>query len=448
MIDLDTAQSVCARLLDHARKHGADQADAICVASSSESVGVRLGELEDVERSEGEDAGLRVFVGQRSASISTNDFSDFALGELAERAVAMARAAPEDGYAGLAPAELLAEPSDLALDMADASEPDPALLRERALETEDSARAIEGVTNSNGASAGFGRSCVALATSEGFLGGHCGTSHSLSASMIAGEGSDKQRDYAGRTTRHLQDLPPASEIGREAGERTVAKLHPDKLPSGPMPVVFDPRIGGSIVGHLVGAMSGAAVARGGSFLIGKEDEALFPEALRIVEDPHRPRGLRSRPFDGEGLPTRQRALVENGRLTGWLLNMAAARQLDLEPTGHASRGVGGTPGISTGNIHLEPGDVSPSGLMADIEDGVFVTELMGQGVDAVSGDYSRGAAGFRIRGGELSGPVAEFTIAGNLLAMFAALSVADDLEWHRAINVPTLRVDGMTIAGE
>ncbi len=448
MIELADAQSICAQLIDRARERGADHADAICLASASDSISVRLGTLEDVDRSESENAGLRVFVGRRSASISTSDFGSAALDELAGRAVAMARAVPEDRFAGLAPPELLAGSVPHGLDLEDPAESTPEQLRERALEAEDAARAIEGITNSDGASAGFGRSCVALATSEGFAGGYCGSHHSLSASVIAGEGSDKQRDYAARSARHGEDLPAPGAIGREAGERTVARMNPAKLPSGPLPVVFDPRVGGSLIGHLAGAMSGAAIARGGSFLVGRDGELLFPETIRIVEDPHRPRGLRSRPFDGEGLPTHPRALVEDGRITGWLLNMAAARQLELEPTGHASRGASGAPGISAGNIHCEPGEVSPRELMSDIADGVYVTELMGQGVDAVTGDYSRGAAGFRIEGGELAGPVSEFTIAGNLLAMFAALSAADDLERHRAIDVPTLRVDGMTIAGE
>lgn len=448
MIDTNQAQEFCESLIAAARRQGADAADAVLVASSSESVGVRLGELEDVERSEDEEAGLRVFIGQRSASISTNDFSRVAIEQLAERAVAMAKAAPEDLYAGLAPAEILLQGEQPDLDLLDDTLPDPAGLRERALETEDAARAIAGVTNSNGASASHGSGCVALATSNGFSGAYRTSSHSLSASMIAGEGAGKQRDYASRSARHLADLPGPAEIGREAGERTIAKLAPAKLPSGPMPVVFDPRVGGSLVGHLVGAMSGTAVARGSSFLLGREEEVLFARDLRVLEQPLRPRGLRSRPFDGEGLPTRERVLVEDGRVTGWLLNLASARQLGLEPTGHGSRGVGGAPGVSTGNLHIAPGTVSPAELMSDIADGIYVTELMGQGVDAVTGDYSRGAAGFRIRKGELAGPVAELTIAGNLIAMFAALSVADDLEWHRSVNVPTIRIDGMTIAGE
>ena len=257
-----------------------------------------------------------------------------------------------------------------------------------------------------------------------------------------------QRDYAWRSARHLADLPPPGEIGRLAGERAVARLDPGRLASGPMPVVFDPRAGGSLIGHLTGAMSGQSIARRSSFLLDRLDQQLFDPAIVIADDPLRRRGLRSRPFDGEGLATGPRNLVEGGRVTGWLMDCASARQLGLTPSGHAARGHGGAPGVSASNLHLAAGSVTPAGLMADIADGVYVTELIGMGVNGVTGDYSRGASGYRIVNGELAGPVAEFTIAGNLIAMFAAMVPADDLEWHRAINVPTIRVDGMTVAGD
>jgi PmbA protein len=244
------------------------------------------------------------------------------------------------------------------------------------------------------------------------------------------------------------DLPSATEIGTLAGERAVARLNPGRVKSGSMPVVFDPRVSGTLIGHLVGAMAGPSIARRASFLLDRLDDTLFDPALLLVEEPHRPRGLRSRPFDGEGLPTFARNLLENGRITGWLMESASARQLGAAPTGHASRGHGGAPGVSVSNLHLAPGSMSPAQLMADIADGIYITELIGQGVNGVTGDYSRGASGFRIVNGEIDGPVAEFTIAGNLIDMFAALTPADDLEWYRAMNVPTVRIDGMSIAGD
>ncbi len=448
MIDAEKALARCAAAIDFALEAGADAADAVAIGSSSEEVQIRLGKLEDVGRSESEEISLRVFSGQRSASIHATDMSDAALAELAIRAVAMAKAAPKDEFAGLAPKELLAQGPFEDLDLEDPEEPAPEVLRRLAEETEDAARAVEGVTNSEGGGAGFGRSSVALATSDGFAGAYSATSISLSASVIAGSGGKMQRDHEYRTARHAGDLLSPAEIGRVAGERTVARLEPGRMPSKQMPVVFDPRVGNSLLGHLVGAMSGPSIARRGSFLLGRLDEELFPKDLRIVEEPHRKRGLRSRPFDGEGLPTTQRALVENGRLTGWLTNASCARQLGIGLTGHASRGSGGSPGVSTANILLQAGTLSRSELIADIEDGVLVTELFGQGVNGVTGDYSRGASGFRIVKGEIAGPVAEFTVAGNLLDMFAHMTAADDLDIHRAVDVPTLRVDGMTVAGE
>lgn len=448
MLSLEAAQHRAAALVERARKAGADAADAIYIGDSAEGLQVRLGKLEDVERSESEHIGLRVFVGQRSASIGSTDLGEAALDELAERAVAMARAAPEDQYAGLAPEERLAKGPFPALDLEDATEPGPAELRSLCEAAEDAARAVAGVTNSEGAGASANRGQVALATSHGFVGGYGGTSRSISASVIAGEGSGMQRDYAWRSARYGADLPGPEEIGALAGERAVKRLDPGRVKSGPMPVVFDPRVGGSLIQHLAGGISGNAIARRASFLLGREDDELFDSAIVIVDDPHRSRGLRSKPFDGEGLPTARRNLVESGRITGWLMDSASARQLGLAPTGHAARGASGPPGVSTTNLHLEPGSMTPAELMADIADGVYVTELIGHGVNGVTGDYSRGASGFRIVRGELAGPVAEFTVAGNLVDMFRALTPANDMEWHRVVNVPTIRVDGMTIAGD
>lgn len=448
MLDPKAAQTRCAAAIDLALKAGADAADAVAIGSSSEEVQVRLGKLEDVGRSESEELGLRVFVGQRSASIHATDMSDAALAELASRAVAMAKAAPEDEYAGLAPAELLARGPMPVLDLTDPSEPSPQQLRRLAEEAEDAARAVKGVTNSEGGGASFGRSAVALVTSHGFAGAYEATGISLSASVLAGEGGSMQRDYEYRTVRHAADLLPPAEIGRVAGERAVARLNPGKMPSKGMSVAFDPRVGNSLLGHLLGAMSGPSIARRSSFLLDRLEDELFPADILILEDPHRLRGLRSRPFDGEGLPCAPRALVEKGRVTGWLTNAASARQLGIGLTGHAARGASGAPGVQPANIHLAPGKLSRAELIADIEDGVLVTELIGQGVNGVTGDYSRGASGYRIVKGEIAGPVAEFTVAGNLIDMFARMSVASDLDIHRAMDVPTIRIEGMTVAGE
>lgn len=448
MLSPANAQDRVTALVDLARRAGADAADAIYAGSASEGVQVRLGLLEDVERSESEHLDLRVFVGKGSASIGSSDLSDAALRELAARAVDMARAAPDDRYAGLAPEELLAHAPFPELELTDPHEPTPQELREIALACEDAARAVSGVTNSEGGSASAGSRVFALATSHGFAGAYAGTSRGLSASVIAGEGAGMQRDYAWRSAHHLADLPSPAEIGALAGSRAVARLNPGRVKSGAMPVVFDPRVGGSLIGHLVGAMSGNSIARRSSFLLDRDGQQLFAPGIVIGDDPHRLRGLSSRPFDGEGLPTAPRNLVEDGRLTGWLMDSASARQLGGHPTGHAVRGAGGAPGVSASNLHLAPGKASVAELIADIADGIYVTELIGHGVNAVTGDYSRGASGFRIIGGEIAGPVAELTVAGNLIDMFARLAAANDLEWHRSINVPTIRIDGMTVAGD
>lgn len=446
MIDKAEALARCQDLVALARARGADAADAAFRGESADSISVRLGALEDASRSESEGIGLRLFAGRRSATVQTSDFSAGAFPALVERALEMARRAPEDPYAALAPTDLLHRGEVPDLDLADGTEPSPAELREWAAECEDAARAITGVTNSNGASAGASRSVSALATSHGVAKATEATGRALSASVIAGAGSTMQTDHAWRSARHAADLPPAGEIGREAGERAVARVGPSTIAGRNLPVVFDPRVGSGIISHLIGAMSGAAAARKASFLLGHEAEQLLDPAIRIMEDPLRLRGLASRAIDGEGLATRPRALVEQGRIFGWLTNTAAARQLEAPLTGHAVRGVGGAPGIATANVYMEPGEVTPEGLMDGIAEGLYVTDLFGQGVNLVTGDYSRGAAGFRIVNGALAGPVAEITIAGHLLAMLRALTPANDLEFHRGLDVPTLRVDGMTIA--
>lgn len=422
---LDRAQLLCGA----AAKAGADAADALYYCNAATSVSMRLGALEDVERSEGQDISLRVFVGQRSASVSTADMDAGELTKLVERCVAMAREAPEDPYAGLAPEELLFKCPVPDLDLDDGSEADPAALRAAAQAVEEAARAVAGVTNSEGGSASHSRTRFALVTSHGFAGGYGLSGHSLSASVIAGEGANMQRDYGWHSAHHLSDLESVGDIGTRAGTRAVARLNPGKAPNGKAPVLFDPRVSGGIVGHL----------------LGKEDQLLFDRSIVIRDEPHRMRGLRSRAFDGEGLPTAARNLVEDGKITGWLLDTASAKQLGLTPTGHASRG-GGASGVGASNLHLAAGSVTPAALMEGIADGVYITELIGHGVNPVTGDYSRGASGFLIKDGEIAGPIAEFTIAGNLIDMFAALVPANDLEFRHGTNAPTLRIDGMTVA--
>ena len=448
MLNFEEAKGRAADLVKRATKAGADAADAVYSGNASRDVQVRLGALEDVGDAEGEDIGLRVFVGQQSASVSSSDLSVRTLEALAERAVAMARQAPVDAFAGLAPADRLMTGRVPDLAIVDTAAPSPQYMRERALVAEEAARGVPGVTNSEGAGVSQGAAVVGLATSHGFAGAYGGTSHSISASVLAGEGSGMERDYAYHTTRFLADLDDASLIGRQAGERAVSRLSPVRLKSGPMTVIFDPRVGSSLIGHLMGAISGSGIARKTSFLLDQLDQAIFAPGITIIDDPLRPKGLRSRPFDGEGLPAARHIVIRDGVLTGWLMESASARQLGLEPSGHASRGISGAPGVATSNLHMEPGSVTPAELMADVKSGFYVTDLIGMGVNGLTGDYSRGASGFLIQNGVIGGAVSEVTIAGNLKNMFARLVPANDLDFRYGTNVPTLRIDGMMIAGE
>ena len=447
MLSSSAAVDRLSHAIDHAKRLGADAADAVYIGDGSTSIHVRLGELEDIGRSEGEEIGLRLFVGSRSASVSTSDLSPAALATAAERALAMAREALEDPFAGLAPEDMLARGSHATLDVDDATEVSAETLRARALETEDHARAVAGITNSEGASASAGRATIALVTSGGFAGGYSTSSHGLSASVVAGEGAGMQRDYAYHSARHFDDLDSPESVGRRAGTRAIARLDPRKLATAGMPILFDPRVSSGLIGHLIGAIAGSAIARRTSFLLEALGTQVFAPGIRIVDDPLRPRGLRSRPFDGEGLPTHPTAIVEDGVLTTWLMDSASARQLGARPTGHAARGTGGPPGAGTSNLHLAAGSLSPGDLMADVRQGFYVTELIGTGVNGVTGDYSRGAAGFLIENGTIGPAVAEVTIAGNLKDMFRALVPADDLDFRHATNAPTVRIDGMTVAG-
>jgi len=440
-------QTLLGSLIDAARKAGADAADALFIEGVSSSVSYRLGRLEDLERAESADLGLRVFVGQKVAFVSSTDFSADALAALPGRALAMARLAPEDKFAGLAPKDRLAK-SIPALDLEDAAEPSAERLIELARAVEGAAMAVKGVTNSEGGGASFSRSAVALATSEGFYGRYAGTSHSVSVAVLAGEAlAGMERDYDFASARHAGDLESTALVGRRAGERTVQRLNPRKVKSQSVPVVFDPRESASLVGHFAGAISGSSIARGVSFLKDRMGQSVFAPGVTIIDDPHRLRGLRSKPFDGEGVANQRRALIDKGALTTWLLDCASARQLGLETTGHAARGTGGPPAPSTTNLYLEPGALTPQALMADIKQGFYVTELMGMGVNGVTGDYSRGAAGFWIENGQIAYPVSEVTIAGNLKDMFLNLTPASDLEFRQGTNAPTVRIEGMTIAG-
>jgi len=448
MLTNEQAKDRAADLVRRAMTAGADACDVVYSGDGATQVQMRLGVLEDVDRSEGEDIGLRVFVGNRSASASSSDLSIEAMNALAERAVAMAREAPEDPYAGLAPEDRLMQDELPALELFDKTEVHPQDLRERALAAEEAARSVKGVTNSEGAGASASMAVMALATSHGFAASYSGSSHGISASVLAGEGGSMQRDYAYHSARHLSDLEAPQDIGKVAGDRAIARLNPIKLKSGAMPVIFDPRVGNSLLGHLAGAITGAAVARKTSFLLDRLEKAVFASGVQVIDDPLRLRGLRSRPFDGEGLATHRTQIILDGMLTGWLVDSASGRQLGLPPTGHATRGGGGAPGTGTSNLHMAAGNVSPADLMADIKYGIYVNELIGMGVNGLTGDYSRGASGFLIIDGDIAGPVAEVTIAGNLKDMFAALIPANDLEFRYATNVPTLRVDGMTLAGD
>jgi PmbA protein len=445
LFDQTALAELAERLVTAARRAGADTADAVAVRSMSLSVEIREGAVEESQRSESDDVGLRVLVGRRQSVVSTNDIrADVA--QLAERAVAMARIAPEDRYAGLADDALLEQnPPDL--DLIDPELPSVAVLEERAQTAEAAGLTVKGVTKSEGASASAGIGGMVLATSHGFRGSYMTSRHSLAMSAIAGEGTAMERDYDFSSSLHATDLDPAERIGRSAGERAVARLNPRKVATKRVPVVFDRRIAGGLVGHLASAINGSAVARKTSFLRDKLGQQLFKPGIRIMDDPLRKRGQRSRPFDGEGVKSRAMAIVDDGVLKTWILDSATARELNLVTTGHAQRGVSSPPSPGPTNLHLEPGRRTPDELIADIADGFYVTELIGMGVNPVTGDYSRGASGFWIENGRRSYPVSEVTIAGNLVAIFGALEPANDLEFRYGTNAPTVRIEGLTVAG-
>ena len=425
-----------AALLAAAKAAGADVAETVMSIGTAVSVQRRLGKIEETERAEFRELGLRVFVGKRSASVSASAIDPAAFTRLAEQAVAMARVVPEDIYAEIPEAPA---PMDVkALDLDDPVEPSAETLIARAAAAEEAALAVPGITNSEGASASWSRSDFLLATTRGFAGFYTRSNHAVSATAIAGTGTDMQRDYDFSSVAHASDLDDPATLGRQAAERALARLRPARPKTARLPVVFDPRVSNSMLGHLSGAIHGASVARGTSFLKDSLGKPVFAAGLRIIDDPLRVRGRRSRPFDREGQPGTVRAFIEDGVLTSWILDTRSANQLGLKTTGHAG---------GTSNFYLAPGTLTPAALMEDIAEGLYVTEMLGSSVNGITGDYSRGAAGFMIRNGVLAEPVAEFTIAGNLKDMFLHLTPADDLVFKRGTDAPTLRIEGMTLAG-
>ena len=432
-------------LLDAAKRAGADSADALMGSGTSLSVGRRLGKVEEIERAESDTVGLRVFVGSRSAIVSSGAIDPEGFARLAEQAVAMARVVPEDRFSTIPDAP--PPPDSTLLDMDDPAEPGVEALLARAAAAEEAALAVKGITNSEGAGASWSRSHVALATSRGFAGAYSRSSHGVSVSPIAGEGVSMQRDYEYSAAVHGADLADPAGLGRAAAERAVSRLDPRRPATAKLPVVYHPRVAGSLLGHFAGAINGAAIARGTSFLKDAMGQAIFAPGISIIDDPLRRRGLRSRSFDGEGQTVSRRALIEDGRLTTWLLDSRSAAQLGLATTGHAARGTSGPPSPAPSNLYMQPGALSPEALIADIGLGLYVIELIGMGVNGITGDYSRGAAGFMIRDGQLAEPVAEVTVAGNLREMFLHLTPANDLEFRRGTDAPTLRIEGMTMAG-
>jgi PmbA protein len=433
-------------LVAAAKRAGADAADALLVQNASLSVSRRLGKIEQLERAEGFDLGLRVFLGKRQAIVSSTDADPKGFAALAERAVAMAKVVPEDEFGGLP--DRFDPPRDPApLDLLDLTEPTAEELIARAAAAEDAALAVPGITNSEGADASWGRATVALVMSNGFAGAYSRSSHSLSCTALAGSGTAMERDYEYSSVVHLADLEDPATIGRKAAEKALARLNPVRAKTARIPVVYDPRVSASLLGHLTGAINGAAVARGTSFLRDCLGKPVLAKGLTVRDDPTRRRGLRSRPFDGEGMAGQPRAIVEDGVLTTWLMDWRSARQLGMQSTGHASRGTGGPPGPAATNVWLEAGSVTPAALIADIAEGLYVTDLIGMGVNGVTGDYSRGAAGFMIRNGQRAEPVSEITIAGNLKDMFMRMTAADDLVFRRGTDAPTIRIEGMTLAG-
>lgn len=433
-------------LIRKAKAAGADAADAVFVEGRSLAVSCRLGQREQVEGAEESDIGLRVFIGKRQAIVSSSDLSAGAMDELAEKAVAMARVVPEDPYCGLPSAAQLATTIP-DIDCCDDTEPTAETLLKRALAAEEAALAVPGITNSEGGEAAWSIARSAIVASNGFAQTRGRSSHSISVSVLAGQGTEMERDYDFTSAVYGDNLSDPATIGRSAGERAVKRLHPRKAQSAQVSVVYEPRMARSLIGHLAAAINGSAVARGTTFLLNKMDKPILPDSLTVIDDPLRRRGLRSRPFDGEGIATRPLTIVDHGVLKSWILDLRSSRQLGLQTTGHAARSTSSPPSPSTSNLYLEPGEADPHALIADIKSGLFVTDLIGFGINGVTGDYSRGAGGYWIENGAIAYPVSEVTVAGNLLDMFQHMTAANDLEFRYGTDSPTIRIDAMTVAG-
>ena len=443
-IDSSKLLDRASQLVDLARAAGADEADAVVVRSRSQSVGVRLGKVESTESSESDDFSLRVFVGRRVASVSANP--GFDLKTLAERAVAMAKVSPEDPFACLADKERLATSYD-DLELFDATEVSADQLREAALASEEAALGVKGVSNSSGAGASSGMGGLVLATSHGFSGSYMGSRFSRSVSVIAGEGTKMERDYDFDSRLYYADLDAAEEIGRRAGEKVVRRVGPRQVDTGSnVTVVFDPRIARGFVGHIAGAINGASVARKTSFLRDKMGQQVLKSGLSITDDPMIVRGPASRPFDGEGVSGERMVMIEDGVLNHWFLSTSTARELGLATNGRGVRGGNAVTPAST-NLALEPGDISPEDLIRGVGNGFYITELIGQGVNMITGEYSRGATGFWIENGELTFAVSEVTIASNLKEMFMRVTPANDIDRKYGVAAPTIAIEGMTLAG-
>lgn len=439
---LALAQTALAR----AKHFGASAADALVVDGRSLEVAVRDGTIENLEQSEAVEVGLRVFVGQSSAAIATSKIDAAGIDRIAEQAVAMAKAAPPDPYAGIASPDQVAR--DWAVpDIAGETLLDANQLRDMALAAEKSALAVHGVSKSGGAGASSSDRSVALAASNGFSGSYRRTGLSLSATAIAGDGTAMERDYDYSSVIHREDLREPEDIGSEAGRRVVKRINPCKVKSQAVPVIYDSRIASSLVGHFLSAIMGSSIARGTSFLREKLGAQVFGDSIHIIDDPLRPRGLASKPFDAEGIVTKALPLIEAGVLKSWILDLGSARQLGLQTTGHAARGLAGPPGPSSSNVTLSSGSLSLDDMIKSIGTGFYVTELIGHGPNIVTGDYSRGASGFWIENGEITYPVSEVTLAGKLADMFHNLEPANDLVYRGSINAPSCRLEGMTLGG-
>ncbi|WP_151720248.1 TldD/PmbA family protein [Gemmobacter serpentinus] len=444
----DLAQ-ITEAMLDAARKAGAESADALVVQGTSLSIDIRAGALEQAERAEGIELGLRVLIGGRQACVSVSDTSARTLSDMAERAVAMAREAPEDPYAGLAdPAQIARDWDISAYDLVDQGpEPSAEALERAARAVEAAALAHKGITQVQ-ASAGYGRRQMYLAASNGFAGGYARSALSQSAVAFTGEGTAMERDYAGESRVYAADMPKPESIGALAAERALARAGARKPATGSFPVLFDERISQSLIGHLLSAINGASIARGSSWLRDALGQQVLPKGFDLIEDPHRPRISGSRPFDAEGLPTQRRLVVENGVLTGWTLDLATARKLGLQSTANAARGTTAPPSPATSNIDLTPGTASRKQLLGQMGTGLLVTSLIGSTINPTTGAYSRGASGFWVEDGEIAYPVNECTIAGSLPEMLRDFVAANDARPHLATRVPSILIEGMTLAGK